>query len=52
MKAYGMVWTPALLDSYLTDPNTLVSGTLMRTRVAQAQDRADIIAYLATLKAQ
>lgn len=52
MKAYGMAWTPALLDSYLADPNALVSGTLMRTRVAQAQDRADIIAYLATLKGQ
>jgi cytochrome c len=52
MKAYAMTWTPALLDPYLADPGVLVPGTLMRTRVAQAQDRADIIAYLATLKAQ
>lgn len=50
LKASGIVWTPALLDSWLQGPPKLVPGTKMFFSVARAQDRADIIAYLATQK--
>ncbi|MEI9998178.1 MAG: PQQ-dependent sugar dehydrogenase [Verrucomicrobiota bacterium] len=38
------------LDKFLTSPPVLVPGTTMPISVSNAQDRADIIAYLATLK--
>jgi cytochrome c len=34
------------LDRWLIDPNALVPGTKMLFKVDNAQDRADIIAYL------
>ena len=52
MKGFGMDWTPAQLDAFLTDPNTAVPGTFMRVRVGDPKERADLIAYLSTLKAQ
>lgn len=48
LKASGLVWTAAALDRWLTAPTSLVKGTAMGLRVSSAQDRADLIAYLAS----
>ena len=50
LKASGLVWTPDRLDEWLTNPQALVSGAKMFFSVASAQDRADIIAFLAQQK--
>lgn len=50
MKTAG-TWTLARLDAYVTNPKAAVPGNKMPFNgVADAQKRADIIAYLATLK--
>ena len=53
----GFVWDEASLDSYLEDPSAYISGVSgqkkrspMTRKTPKAQDRADIIAYLKTLK--
>ena len=51
LTRWGRAWTPELLGKYLTNPGALVPGTTMVVRVPVRQDRADIIAYLGTLKA-
>jgi cytochrome c len=50
-KAAGLTWDAATLDTYLRDPKALVKGTTM-TFAGDKNDgeRADLIAYLATLK--
>ncbi len=50
LKASGLVWTPPTLERYLADPRTVVPGGMMLVKLSQPQDRADMIAYLATLK--
>jgi cytochrome c len=46
----GLTWSIGTLDRYLTAPRTLVPGTKMSfSGVKDAQQRADLIAYLATL---
>jgi cytochrome c len=50
LKASGLTWTPANLDRFLIGPNALVHGTAMRATVPDPTERADLIAYLATLK--
>ncbi len=51
MKHSGMVWTPAKLDAYLASPAQVVPGNNMPfAGIALAQQRADLVAYLATLK--
>jgi cytochrome c len=47
LKASGLVWTPANLDRWLTNPQKLAPGAKMFFSVASGQNRADIIAYLA-----
>lgn len=47
----GIRWDRATLDAWLSNPETLVPGQRMGYRLADAQARADVIAYLATLKA-
>jgi cytochrome c2 len=49
LKDSGLVWNAETLDQYLTDPTTAVPGTTMSVTVSDASDRADVIAYLATL---
>ncbi|MBV9833825.1 MAG: c-type cytochrome [Alphaproteobacteria bacterium] len=39
-------WGDETLDRWLTNPTAMAPGTAMGIRVPQAQDRADIIAYL------
>ena len=47
LRGSGIVWTPANLDCWLTNPQKLVPGAKMYFSVANPQQRADIIAYLA-----
>jgi cytochrome c len=51
MKNSGKVWNPATLDTYLTNPRALVPGNKMSfAGLPNAADRANVIAYLATVK--
>jgi cytochrome c len=51
LVASGLTWKTATLDAFLAAPTQLVPGTSMAIVVPAAQDRADVIAYLKTLKA-
>lgn len=44
-----LIWTAANLNSFLKSPKDFVPGTLMYKTVPDEKDRADIIAYLASL---
>jgi cytochrome c len=51
MKGNATPWTPAALDAYLADPRGDVHGVKMFFKgLHEPKDRADVIAYLATLK--
>ncbi|MDE2006280.1 MAG: c-type cytochrome [Rhodospirillales bacterium] len=51
-KNANIVWTPDVLDRYLAHPQSVVPGTKMPyAGLANATKRADLIAFLATLKA-
>ncbi len=47
----GLTWNAQSLDRWLADPEAVVPGQRMGYRLADAQARADIVAYLATLPA-
>lgn len=47
----GLTWDHATLDRYLANPMTAVPGTNMVAPVPNPEDRRDLIAYLATLRA-
>ncbi len=51
LKGSHLVWTPANLDRFLAGPSRLVPGTAMPVAVGDAKTRADLIAYLAGVKA-
>ena len=46
----GIVWSTRTLDEFLENPTAKVPGTSMVIAIPDAQQRADVIAYLATLK--
>ncbi|MGY4500228.1 cytochrome c [Bradyrhizobium sp. GM24.11] len=46
LKSSGIVWTEENLDKWLTGPQAMVPETKMFFDVPDAQDRADIIAFL------
>ncbi len=50
LKKYGVTWSAETLDEFLADPNAKVPGTAMIGMLADPQQRADVIAYLSTLK--
>jgi len=50
LKSANIVWNEAALDEFFADPKKKVPGAAKFLKVANAQDRADIIAYLATVK--
>ena len=52
LKAAHLVWTPELLDRWLTNPQALVPGAQMPMRVDAPADRRDLVAYLASLPKQ
>lgn len=49
LRRSGIVWTQATLDRWLANPQALVPGSKMFFSMADQHDRADVIAYLATL---
>ena len=51
MVAYGKVWDDQTLDPFLADPQKAVPGSSMPIGLDNAQDRADVIAYLKTVPA-
>ncbi len=48
MKTAGFSWDAKLLDQYLENPYTVVPGAAMGLLVPDPEQRADVIAYLAT----
>jgi len=52
LKASPVVWDAKSLDRWLTDPETLVPGQRMGYSLGDAALRADVIAYLSTLKSK
>lgn len=49
VKNSAVVWNEQTLDQWLTNPQAFIPGQKMNFKVANAQDRADVIAYLKTL---
>jgi cytochrome c len=50
LKATDFVWNDQTLDRWLTNPQAFVPGQKMNFKVAKPEDRADLIAYLKTLR--
>lgn len=51
MKNARLVWDERRLDDFITAPQKLIPGTIMPfSGIANAERRADLIAYLKTLK--
>lgn len=50
LRQSRVVWSRVTLQQWLTDPEKLIPGQKMGYRLEQAQDRADIAWFLATLK--
>jgi cytochrome c len=47
IKRSGIVWTPEMVDKFITDPQSMVPGNRMPyAGMAGAADRADLITYL------
>jgi cytochrome c len=46
LKSSNIIWNEETLDKWLTDPQAFVPGTRMYFHLDNAQDRADVIAYL------
>ena len=50
LKKYGVTWSAETLDEFLADPSAKVPDTPMIGVLADPQQRADVIAYLSTLR--
>jgi cytochrome c len=50
LKKYGVTWSTETLNEFLENPNAKVPGTPMSGILTDPQQRADVIAYLYTLK--
>ena len=50
MQDSGYTWDAATLNKFLTNPLFVLPGTMMPMPVPNTTDRADVIAYLSTLK--
>ena len=50
LKGTDFVWNDQTLDRWLTNPQAFVPGQKMNFKVVKPEDRADIIAYLKSLK--
>lgn len=51
LKASGLTWTDANLEKWTERPSVMVPGNRMAfAGISSAKDRADLIAYLDTLK--
>jgi glucose/arabinose dehydrogenase len=51
LTASGLTWDASTLDRYMANPTATVPGTNMVVQVANADDRREIIAFLATVTA-
>jgi len=47
LRASRLVWTEALIQRWLANPEALIPGQQMGFRLGNAQERADVAAYLA-----
>jgi cytochrome c2 len=50
LKAKTHSWDAATLDAFLKDPQAFAAGTSMPINITDDKQRADVIAYLATVK--
>lgn len=50
LKKYGVIWSAETLDEFLANPSAKVPGTAMVGILTDPQQRADVIAYLETLR--
>lgn len=50
LKASKLTWNRKTLDKFLSDPMAKVPNTLMPMRITDDKTRADVVAYLETLK--
>jgi cytochrome c len=50
LKASGITWTTKTLNQFLVNPMVKVPGTAMPMLIPDDKTRADVVAYLATLK--
>jgi cytochrome c len=50
LKTSKITWSKKTLDKFLLNPGTMVQGTVMPMQIADKKARADVVAYLATLK--
>jgi cytochrome c len=50
LKGSGITWSVKALDKFLTNPMVTVPGTAMPMLIPDDKTRADVVAYLATLK--
>jgi cytochrome c len=50
LKASKISWTAQKLSDFLAAPQAMVKGTMMVINVPKAEERANMIAYLASLK--
>lgn len=50
LKASGITWSVQTLNKFLVNPGAMVPGTIMPLQITDDRIRADVIAYLATLK--
>lgn len=46
LKDSNVVWDESSLDQWLSDPRRFIPGTSMAQGIKDAQERADVIAYL------
>jgi len=52
LKASNLTWSEKTLNTFLVNPGAKVPGTLMPMQIPDNKTRADVVAYLATLKKQ
>ena len=52
LKAATVVWSEESLDKWLADPEKFLPGQRMGVNITDANERANLVAYLATLTAK
>ena len=50
LKASKLTWSTKTLNKFLMNPGEIVPGTFMPIQIPDDKTRADVVAYLATLK--
>lgn len=52
LPASGITWSEKTLNKFLINPGERVPGTFMPMQIPDNKTRADVVAYLATLKSE